>query len=109
MAEYAVPSPVRNATRPRDGQFDGFIIYLHPLTLLHYVVTQNKTEVSHMQYTAATVSYTDIINDLLLAYGPPNGQCNPEEFTRANHWSLRVSKYDRPTEILIGITSQNQV
>jgi chitin synthase len=34
--------------------------------------------------------------------------CDPDEFTEANGWSLRTKKYNRETELLIGITSYNE-
>lgn len=40
---------------------------------------------SHMRYTAAT--------------------CDPDDFTKANGWSLRASNYGRDTELLIAVTS----
>lgn len=47
------------------------------------------TEFSHMRYTAAT--------------------CDPDEFTRENGWTLRQVMYNRPTELLIAVTSYNEV
>jgi chitin synthase len=43
---------------------------------------------SHMRYTAAT--------------------CDPDEFTEAQGYSLRTKLYNRPTEILIAVTSYNE-
>ncbi|GJJ07586.1 Chitin synthase, class 7 [Clathrus columnatus] len=48
----------------------------------------NTTEFTHMRYSAATV--------------------DPDDFTRENGWSLRVSNYNRPTELLIAVTSYNE-
>ncbi|KZV76531.1 glycosyltransferase family 2 protein [Peniophora sp. CONT] len=45
-------------------------------------------EFSHMRYTAAT--------------------CDPDEFTVENGWSLRTKLYNRPTELLIAVTSYNE-
>jgi len=45
-------------------------------------------EFTHMRYTAAT--------------------CDPDEFTTANGWNLRVSNYGRQTELLIAVTSYNE-
>ena len=47
-----------------------------------------STEFTHMRYTAAT--------------------CDPYEFLEQNGYSLRVSEYKRPTEILIAITYYNE-
>ncbi|KAJ7139674.1 glycosyltransferase family 2 protein [Mycena epipterygia] len=47
-----------------------------------------STEFSHMRYTAAT--------------------CDPDDFTEANGWSLRVKKYERETQLLIAVTSYNE-
>ncbi|KAF8326625.1 glycosyltransferase family 2 protein [Cantharellus anzutake] len=47
------------------------------------------TEFTHMRYTAAT--------------------CDPDDFTTENGWSLRVSNYNRPTDLLIAVTSYNEV
>lgn len=44
---------------------------------------------SHMRYTAAT--------------------CDPDEFTKENGWNLRQVAYNRPTELLIAVTSYNEV
>ena len=33
---------------------------------------------------------------------------DPDDFTSANGWSLRVSSYGRPTDILIAVTSYNE-
>jgi len=33
---------------------------------------------------------------------------DPDDFTRENGWSLRVSNYNRPTELLIAVTSYNE-
>lgn len=33
---------------------------------------------------------------------------DPDDFTAANGWSLRTSNYNRPTEILIAVTSYNE-
>lgn len=33
---------------------------------------------------------------------------DPDDFTPANGWSLRTSNYNRPTEILIAVTSYNE-
>ncbi|KZT33743.1 putativechitin synthase [Sistotremastrum suecicum HHB10207 ss-3] len=48
----------------------------------------NTTEFTHMRYSAAT--------------------CDPDEFTSENGWSLRTSLYNRPTELLIAVTSYNE-
>jgi chitin synthase len=48
-----------------------------------------NTEFSHVRYTAAT--------------------CDPDEFTRENGWTLRQVLYNRPTELLIAVTSYNEV
>lgn len=48
----------------------------------------NTTEFTHMRYSAVTV--------------------DPDDFTRENGWSLRVSNYNRPTELLIAVTSYNE-
>ncbi|EJD48602.1 putativechitin synthase [Auricularia subglabra TFB-10046 SS5] len=48
----------------------------------------NTTEFSHMRYTAAT--------------------CDPDEFTTANGWGLRTAQYQRPTDLLIAVTSYNE-
>jgi hypothetical protein len=40
---------------------------------------------SHMRYSAVT--------------------CDPDDFTKANGWSLRTSDYGRETELLIAVTS----
>ncbi|KAJ3841463.1 class III chitin synthase [Lentinula raphanica] len=48
----------------------------------------STTEFSHMRYTAAT--------------------CDPDEFSEANGYSLRVKKYGRETELLIAVTSYNE-
>ncbi|KZW03728.1 glycosyltransferase family 2 protein [Exidia glandulosa HHB12029] len=45
-------------------------------------------EFTHMRYTAAT--------------------CDPDEFTSANGWTLRTSSYQRPTDLLIAVTSYNE-
>lgn len=34
--------------------------------------------------------------------------CDPDEFTAANGWSLRTSNYNRPTDLLIAVTSYNE-
>ena len=34
--------------------------------------------------------------------------CDPNEFTKENGWSFRVSNYNRQTELLIAITSYNE-
>lgn len=34
--------------------------------------------------------------------------CDPDEFTKANGWSLRTSNYARSTELLIAVTSYNE-
>lgn len=31
--------------------------------------------------------------------------CDPDDFTPENGWNLRVSKYNRETELLIAVTS----
>ena len=46
------------------------------------------TEFTHMRYTAAT--------------------CDPDDFTPANGWSLRTNNYNRPTDLLIAVTSYNE-
>ncbi|KAF8591568.1 glycosyltransferase family 2 protein [Ramaria rubella] len=69
IAEYAVPTAVRNAVEPK------------------WAAT-NSTEFTHMRYSAATV--------------------DPDDFTPANGWSLRTSNYNRPTELLIAVTSYNE-
>lgn len=33
---------------------------------------------------------------------------DPDDFTRENGWSLRVANYNRPTELLIAVTSYNE-
>lgn len=33
---------------------------------------------------------------------------DPDDFTANNGWSLRTSNYNRPTEILIAVTSYNE-
>ena len=33
---------------------------------------------------------------------------DPDDFTPANGWSLRVANYNRPTELLIAVTSYNE-
>jgi chitin synthase len=48
-----------------------------------------NTEFTHMRYSAAT--------------------CDPDEFTRENGWILRQVMYNRPTELLIAVTSYNEV
>ncbi|KAF8529171.1 glycosyltransferase family 2 protein [Hysterangium stoloniferum] len=48
----------------------------------------NTTEFTHMRYSAATV--------------------DPDDFTQTNGWSLRTSNYNRPTELLIAVTSYNE-
>jgi len=48
----------------------------------------NTTEFSHMRYSAAT--------------------CDPDEFSEENGWSLRTKMYNRPTELLIAVTSYNE-
>jgi len=35
--------------------------------------------------------------------------CDPDEFTRENGWILRQVMYNRPTELLIAVTSYNEV
>ncbi|KIM33668.1 glycosyltransferase family 2 protein [Serendipita vermifera MAFF 305830] len=45
-------------------------------------------EFTHMRYTAAT--------------------CDPDDFTRDNGWVFRQVLYNRPTELLIAITSYNE-
>jgi chitin synthase len=49
----------------------------------------SSTEFTHMRYTAAT--------------------CDPDEFTRENGWTFRQVLYNRPTELLIAVTSYNEV
>lgn len=44
--------------------------------------------IRHMRYSAATV--------------------DPDDFTPSNGWSLRTSNYNRPTELLIAVTSYNE-
>lgn len=34
--------------------------------------------------------------------------CDPDDFTKANGWSLRTSDYGRETELLIAVTSYNE-
>ncbi|KAI0346769.1 glycosyltransferase family 2 protein [Trametopsis cervina] len=46
------------------------------------------TEFSHMRYTAAT--------------------CDPDDFSEATGYSLRTKIYNRPTELLIAVTSYNE-
>ncbi|KAJ3559212.1 hypothetical protein NM688_g478 [Phlebia brevispora] len=46
------------------------------------------TEFTHMRYTAAT--------------------CDPDDFSEASGYSLRTKMYNRPTEILIAVTSYNE-
>jgi Chitin synthase N-terminal len=36
-------------------------------------------------------------------------QCDPDEFNAANGWSLRTSNYGRQTDLLIAVTSYNEV
>lgn len=36
-------------------------------------------------------------------------QCDPDDFTRENGWSLRVSDFGRSTDLLIAVTSYNEV
>ncbi|KAF8581974.1 glycosyltransferase family 2 protein [Ramaria rubella] len=69
IAEYAVPTAVRNAVEPKWS-------------------ATNSTEFTHMRYSAATV--------------------DPDDFTPENGWSLRTSNYNRPTELLIAVTSYNE-
>ncbi|KDQ17353.1 glycosyltransferase family 2 protein [Botryobasidium botryosum FD-172 SS1] len=45
-------------------------------------------EFTHMRYTAAT--------------------CDPDDFSRENGWSLRTNNFNRPTELLIAVTSYNE-
>jgi chitin synthase len=45
-------------------------------------------EFTHMRYSAVT--------------------CDPDDFTKANGWSLRTSDYGRETELLIAVTSYNE-
>lgn len=33
---------------------------------------------------------------------------DPDDFSRENGWSLRVANYNRPTELLIAVTSYNE-
>ncbi|ORX38479.1 chitin synthase-domain-containing protein [Kockovaella imperatae] len=47
-----------------------------------------STEFTHLRYTAAT--------------------CDPDDFTAANGWNLRVNEYGRETELLIAVTSYNE-
>ncbi|EKM80319.1 hypothetical protein AGABI1DRAFT_113517 [Agaricus bisporus var. burnettii JB137-S8] len=69
IAEYPVPTPILNAVEDKWK-------------------STNKTEFSHMRYTAATV--------------------DPDEFSEENGWSLRTKMYNRDTEILIAVTSYNE-
>lgn len=72
----------------------GHFITENPVPRPVYEAVQAKwkgtksTEFTHMRYTAAT--------------------CDPDEFTAANGWSLRTSNYNRPTELLIAVTSYNE-
>ncbi|CCA69341.1 related to chitin synthase [Serendipita indica DSM 11827] len=47
-----------------------------------------STEFTHMRYSAAT--------------------CDPDEYTRDNGWTFRQVLYNRPTELLIAVTSYNE-
>ncbi|KAG8983152.1 Chitin synthase, class 2, partial [Tulasnella sp. 427] len=69
IAEYAVPTAVRNAIEAK-------------------YITGNSKEFTHMRYTAATV--------------------DPDDFSTANGYSLRVAEYGRHTELLIAVTSYNE-
>lgn len=51
-------------------------------------ITGNTKEFTHMRYTAATV--------------------DPDDFSEANGYSLRVAEYGRKTELLIAVTSYNE-
>ncbi|KAG8923114.1 Chitin synthase, class 2, partial [Tulasnella sp. 408] len=51
-------------------------------------ITGNSREFTHMRYTAATV--------------------DPDDFSKANGYSLRVAEYGRKTELLIAVTSYNE-
>ncbi|KAL7422785.1 Chitin synthase, class 7 [Cryptotrichosporon argae] len=53
-----------------------------------WLAGKNTKEFSHMRYTAAT--------------------CDPDDFTVANGWNLRVNEYGRETELLIAVTSYNE-
>ncbi|KIJ56843.1 glycosyltransferase family 2 protein [Sphaerobolus stellatus SS14] len=48
----------------------------------------NTTEFTHMRYSAVTV--------------------DPDDFSRENGWSIRTADYNRPTELLIAVTSYNE-
>ncbi|KAH7105361.1 putativechitin synthase [Auriculariales sp. MPI-PUGE-AT-0066] len=48
----------------------------------------STTEFTHMRYTAAT--------------------CDPDDFTAENGWNLRTQQYNRPTDLLIAVTSYNE-
>lgn len=69
IAEYAVPTAVKNAIEPK-------------------YITGNTKEFTHMRYTAATV--------------------DPDDFSKAAGYSLRVAEYGRQTELLIAVTSYNE-
>ncbi|KAK9894719.1 glycosyltransferase family 2 protein [Cystobasidium minutum MCA 4210] len=71
IAEYDVPSAVRNANSAGG--------YGHMTA---------ETEFTHMRYTAAT--------------------CDPDDFLASQGYSLRQTKYNRKTELLIAMTYYNE-
>lgn len=59
-----------------------------------------------MRYTAATVRRLALHRCMVFSQDP---QCDPDDFTKEYGWSLRVSNYGRPTDLLIAVTSYNEV
>jgi hypothetical protein len=52
---------------------------------------------------------SEVIDINLLYRVSQDPQCDPDDFTKEYGWSLRVSNFGRPTDLLIAVTSYNEV
>ncbi|KAG6883388.1 hypothetical protein C0993_006453, partial [Termitomyces sp. T159_Od127] len=90
IAEYPVPTAVKNAIEPvyAGNDHSTEFSYVFAVRTGELVPHQTFWDPRHMRYTAAT--------------------CDPDDFTEANGYSLRTKMYNRDTEILIAVTSYNE-